>query len=915
MDLSAVAADIAALSAFGMASQDNRLLRIDFPSGGAPEKGVLLVNTMHAREELSRDFVIKLELLSDNAFITLKSMMGKQVTVSLVRADGSLRYFNGYVNAFGLQRTDGGFAFYHMELAPWLAFAKLREDCVSFHHKNVIGITEATFERYIERDYNTAINDDDPTLTCANQHNETDYNHLHRRWEALGLHYRYEHRADGHTLWLADNTAFAPWIDNAEEDGIGVISFRRESGADTADGIGEWQPARRLGSGSLSLTSFDYKMPNPNSALGYSLNAQGDVVEYERFRNTGSFGFRERSDGEALATRGMEALDSMTQYFEAAGNDRNAQAGRSFKLAGHFSSEPPNMALAERDYLIVAVDHVASNNYQTGAGALSDYTNKMVCVRQSVRWRPGRDYNSTRCADPGVQTALVVGPAGEQIHTDGLGRVRLQFHWDRAGSHDEHSSPWVRVSMPAAGAQFGQIGLPRVGQEVVVQFLDGNVDHPIITGLVYNSNMMPPWLLPGQRALSGLRSRELGAGAGGNHLVLDDTAGAVQAQLRSDHAHSQLSLGSIVRIEDNKGRKDARGEGWELATDAWGVARAARGMLLTTEARPRAQGTVKGMDESVKRLETAAALHKSLAENAHMHDIANAPGDQGAVAVSVKDQNDAIKGEGGDAPFPELSAPHLVLASPAGIESTSKKSTHLASAEHTALTTGINLSIVTGDSLLASVTNAFRLFVHKAGMRLIAAAGPVRIGAQSDNIDAIANKVLSLISESDWINISGKKGIRLHGSNSMLEISDKVQFFTSSPTLFHGNLETLAPQNRPHADAPPPKTENDATSPTEPDPDFIYHDVVAQSVGRDYARVPYSVYQGDTLIEDNITDGYGRAKIPKQAGATSYRIEFGSGEKIQIDAPAAPSTSSNKETSTSQKSTIQQGAPGSRRHS
>ncbi|WP_426196490.1 type VI secretion system Vgr family protein [Massilia sp. DWR3-1-1] len=612
MNLSEAAADIAALSCFGTTSQLNRLLRLNFPFGDGPEKGVLLVNTMDTREELSRDFHIDLELLSDNAFIPLKSMMAKMATVSLVRADGSLRYFNGYVAEFRLIRTDGGFAFYQMVLGPWLAFTKLRQDCVSFQNKSVIELTEATFELYPERDLKTRIDDPDPKLSCANQYNETDYNHLHRRWEALGLHYWYEHRADGHTLWLADNTAFAPWIDiekGADDDAVGEMAFRSESGAGEGDGIKQWQPARQIGSGSLTLTSFDYKAPRPQRALGYSANRQGEVYSYERFADTGAYAYSDHADGEALAARRMQELDSMKQFFHAAGNDCNAQAGRSFRLVGHFSSEPPRMAIAARDYVIVAIDHHASNNYQAGPGASSIYTNDMMCVRQSVRWRPGRGHNSERCVDPGVQTALVVGPAGQQIHTDSLGRIKLQFHWDRMGQYDEASSQWVRVAIPVAGGQFGQIGLPRAGQEVMVQYVGGNVDHPIVTGVVYNSANMPPWQLPGQGALSGLRSRELGGGGRSNHLVLDDTKGGIQAQLKSDHGCSQLSLGRIARIEDNAGRKDERGEGFELRSDAWGVVRAAKGLLITTEARLGAASHIKDMGETVRRLLAAREQH------------------------------------------------------------------------------------------------------------------------------------------------------------------------------------------------------------------------------------------------------------------------------------------------------------------
>lgn len=892
MDLSEAAAEIAGLSAFGMASQSNRLLRLDFPFGDGPKEGVLLVNSMEASEELSRDFRFQLELLSDNAFLGLKSMLGKMATVAMVRADGSLRYFNGYVTEFTLVKTDGGFAFYQMVLGPWLAFTRLRIDCVSFRNKTVIELTEAIFEKYIERDHRTSLTDADPKFSCANQYNETDYDHLHRRWEERGLYYWYEHRADGHTLWLADNVYFAPWTYSGEEGGLGEIAYRRETGDDQGDGIHAWRPTRKLGSGTLTVTSFDYKFPHPDSVMAYSATWQNADTPDDCHLDSGAYGFRDREEGDALVARSMEAMDSMTQYFHADGNDRTAQAGHSFRLVGHFSSDPPRTEKRARNHVIVAIKHLASNNYQAGPGAQSTYSNAMTCVRGSVRWRPERGHNSKPCARPGVLTALVVGPAGQEIYTDGLGRVKIQFHWDRLGNYDENSSTWVRVSMPVAGGQYGQIGLPRVGQEVVIQFMDGNMDHPIITGLVYNGKQLPPWQLPQQSALSGMRSRELGQYARGNHLVLDDTANAIQAQLRSDHAHSQLSLGHITRVEDNAGRKDARGEGWELATEGWGVARAGRGMLVTTEVRPRAQGPAKSMDETIKRLVAAAALQHELAVAAHTHDLPNAPGDQSAVADVLEAQNKAITGAG--TKFPELSEPHLVLASPAGIEMTSNKSTHVASTEHGAITCGKNLSFATGDSLLASVTNAFRLFVHQAGMRLIAAAGKVHIHAQSDDIEVIANKVLRLISESDWVDIRGKKGVRLHGADSMLEISDKVQFFTSSPSLFHGNLETFPPKNRPQPVTEKPKNDAAPSTPAELEAGYLYHDLRAHPTGHQYGYLAYQLYKGEVKVEDGMTDAYGRAKIAHEPGTLNYRIVLGNGEEFSINVSATGEVASKE---------------------
>ncbi|MGB9109245.1 MAG: type VI secretion system tip protein TssI/VgrG, partial [Telluria sp.] len=445
----------AALSAFGLNAQHDRLIRLDFPRDDGPDC-ILLPNRLKAHEEVSRCFRFEVELLSDDVEIRLKAMMGRMVTISLVREDGSLRYFNGYVTEFRFLRTDGGFAFYHMVLEPRLAFAKLRKDNRSFHGKSVLEITELTFAHYRQTDWNPVIVGDYPRLTYANQYDETDYNHLHRRWEELGLHYWYEHQADGHTLWLSDRSTLAQPIDPTGIDDAGAIPFRDKAGSLEDDGIREWSAVRRLGSGQTTLASFDYKNPVAQRATAESLNHQGDVYPYEIYENTGSYGFRTHDEGERLAQQRMGERDANTQTFDARGNDRTAQPGRCFKLADHFSAElrvpkrgePAPPSIRHRDYLILSVDHEASNNYQAGPGAPSHYENTFRCMRKDIQWRPGRHYNSQPCTYPGIQTAIVVGPAGAEIHTDGYGRVKVQFHWDRLGKRDENSSPWLRVMSP-----------------------------------------------------------------------------------------------------------------------------------------------------------------------------------------------------------------------------------------------------------------------------------------------------------------------------------------------------------------------------------------------------------------------------------------------------------------------------------
>ena len=306
----------------------------------------------------------------------------------------------------------------------------------------------------------------------------------------------------------------------------------------------------------------------------------------------------------------------------------------------------------------------------------------------------------------GIQGVKVAGPYVERLiesfcFMSARMRIKLQFPWDRYGQSNQNSSCWVRVSSAWAGNQLGAMHLPRIGEEVLVDFLGGDPDLPFVKGRMFNALNQPPWSLPDQQALSGFRSRELVPGGGNsaagrsNHLVLDDTEQKIQAQLKSDHQHSSLSLGHITRIEDHAGRKDPRGEGFELRTDGHGAIRAKDGLLISTEGRTGAQAHAKDMGETTARLNQAQDQHASLGDLAAQH-LAQDATDQGDVAKDLQAQNEAVKGGAAEqGKFPELAEPHIVIASPAGIVSTTTGSTHQHSGRHHAITSGGHTSIRT----------------------------------------------------------------------------------------------------------------------------------------------------------------------------------------------------------------------------
>jgi type VI secretion system secreted protein VgrG len=756
--------------------QYNRILRLAFPDNDAPA-AQFVVNKIDAIESLSKDFEFTVELLSDKASVALKEMQGKLLNIELVRRDGSLRYFSGYVFSFRRRHSDGGITFYEAKLGPWLKFLSLRKDNYLFHGKTLRDQTESIF-----RDYGTypqwewRVSGDDPAMTDACQFDETDFNYLSRRWEAAGWYYWYEHDAGGHKLIVSSDSTQAPALDGGAE-----VRFHGEGGALDEDAVDRWSPVRQTVASSFALNGFNFKDPIPASVALPTLNQQGDVPETESYEYAGAYGFRNTKDGDAQCRIRMEEIEAIAKYVEAEGNDRFLMPGRWFQLVDHFNHNAfgSRTEVGKDEFLMLSVRHIATNNFLQEENEKTLYRNWLRCTRKNIPWRPGRNFNSTDTRILAPQTAIVVGPSGpDSIHTDEYGRVRVQFHWDREGNNDERSSAWIRVSSSWAGAELGAAAIPRIGTEVIVQWLDGCPDRPIITGAVFNERNMPPWAAPGQQALTGLRSRELAPNAGNspsgrsNHLVLDDTNGQIQAQLKSDHQHSQLSLGYITRIENNAGRKDARGEGWEIATNAWGVARAGKGMLITTEARQNATGNAKEMGETVQRLTAAREMQEGQAELAEKNGCQEKQGQQSDVASTLKAQIDAIRGKDAASTengFPECSEPYLVLASPAGIATSTAQSTHIASDLNTAITSGRSVAIAAGDGFFASIRQTFRLFVQKAGMKLVAAAGDVDVKALTDNINLLAK--LSITHTANRIVISAKEDIVINGGGSYVKFS------------------------------------------------------------------------------------------------------------------------------------------------
>jgi type VI secretion system secreted protein VgrG len=524
-------APLTALQAILM-SQEKRIFKLKFPHNDGPTSPVHLEN-FDGVEGMNCAFAYKLKLISDDGRIELKDFMGKMVTVELDQANSSTpRYFNGYITSARHAGSDGGLSFYELTLSPWTKLLEHRRDHYIFHNKTLVGTLEELFADYGPyNDHKFVLANPGATETFRVQYDESDANYFNRRCEEKGWSYWFDHRADGHTLIISDDTT----TQASAIEPIAQVRFQGGNVKEKVDTIDQWNGQRSLQPSKVAVQSFDFKQPTfPLYSEQATNRKQGDkVLPMEVFEYTGALAFANIGAGNDLAALRLEEFEARAKSFCGTGNHRALTPGHYFELTEHFEHDQSEDKI-EREFVITSLTHSGSNNYlQKGANAV--YRNTFSALRRAIPWRPARHANSTPVAAPGIQTATVVGPAGEEIHCDEFGRVKVQFHWDRAGSMDDKSSCWVRVSSPWAGTNYGGIQLPRIGQEVIVDFLNGNVDQPIIVGRTYNQAQMPPWSLPAQKNQSGFYSKSIGGGYdNANVLRFDDTAQAEELWLHAE---------------------------------------------------------------------------------------------------------------------------------------------------------------------------------------------------------------------------------------------------------------------------------------------------------------------------------------------------------------------------------------------
>jgi type VI secretion system secreted protein VgrG len=516
--------------------QHERLLTVQVASLGSDD---LLVTGLMGHEEVSALFSFKLNLISDvPEKIVLNNIVGKNVTIGLMLRDESYRHFNGFVSRFSAGGRDYGgdqrFTHYRAEVVPWLWFLSRTADCRIFQEKTVPEIIEQIFKDLGFQDFRFDLNRSYTKWDYCVQYRETDFHFVSRLMEQEGIFYFFEHENGKHTLVMADATsAYNPCPNQTK------ARFFREGGfADREDTVNAWEVDQEFRPGKYTLRDYHFQMPSKNlevaepTKFNVGGNSKFEVYDFpgeyaQRFNKPDERLGKVEPEGRTVVGLRMEEEETPHLVHYGASICRAFTAGKRFELI-----EPPH-SVSSGPYVLTSVQHSATQPAEFvsgGDGSASDasYTNTFTCIPADVVFRPSRI--TPRSIVQGPQTAVVVGPKGEEIYTDKYGRVKVQFHWDREGKKDENSSCWVRVAQIWAGKRWGASFWPRIGQEVVVDFLEGDPDQPIIVGSVYNAEQMPPYQGDGpdskhksDNKVTGFKTNSTKGGRGFNELRFDDT--------------------------------------------------------------------------------------------------------------------------------------------------------------------------------------------------------------------------------------------------------------------------------------------------------------------------------------------------------------------------------------------------------
>lgn len=943
-DWGAMLADFA--SAF---KQENRLITLHF-GGDGPAADTLLPLKLSGQEQLSHCYRYQLECLSQDATLELKSLLGLPVEIGLLTAEGERRPISGIVTSAQTLGSDGGVGKYGLMIEPGLALLGLRRTSRVFQSKSVPDIVKTIISEHQANNPILAqsfklelhLEKQHPERSYCVQSKETDLQCIQRLLAEEGISFRFTFASDtslpSHTLVLFDDVYSLKAASQRQ------VRFHRADGTESEDTVFGWDSSRQLVSGQVSLHSYDYK-PAASSAstddsfLDHGTAGAQAMRSLEDYTPQTHYFGKDHDDLARYSRLRQQANDMLAKTFQGESNVRGLITGEWFQLdnhPAHYTDLPEQCQFVVLGQELTAINNLPTDFKQAlsqtalgGTANSSDlpYRNRFTAIRRGIAIVPGYDSLSQASPDalldglsarhakptaPGPQTAIVVGPPGETVYTDALGRVCVQFHWQRPAEHpdgtanfDEKASTWVRVACPSAGNGFGSQFIPRIGQEVVINFLDGDIDRLVITGVLYNGSHAVPGFsgatsLPANKTLSGIKTEEHGNGGQYGELLFDDTTGQVRTKLSSEHGKTQLNLGYLAHPR-TEGQAEPRGDGFELRTDHHGAIRAAHGLLLSTEAKNGASGNQLDREQALSQLTAAQSLAQALGETAthqladsietgpktvDLENTAQAKTTQGhldhltgAVKAWANGNNtgETASGDAGKQPI-------LLATAPAGIALTTQDALLLTSGANLDQVSQRDTQQTTARRWIHNAGQKISLFVQgvqdKVNLKLITAKGHALLHAQAGDMEVAGDKSLRIFANKEKLTVMAKEEVLLSCGGAYIRLSGgNIEIHAPGLESFKGashNFDGPAKMTPAHPHFP---------KSTLKQPLKINIGQAPNATSHDWKGMPYKLFADGAMIKEGVLDDSGHLMVDHELTTQKYKLELANGAVFKIPVP------------------------------
>ncbi|MDO7228292.1 type VI secretion system Vgr family protein [Acinetobacter nosocomialis] len=767
---------------------------------------------------LNQGMTAELICLSTNAHIPLKTFIGVQVAVDQITDRGSFFRTTGIITGASQGQSDGALTLYKLAISdPTYLWHKRRNSRV-FMNKSVKEISEILFQEWQAKSplFASSLTLDLSGLKqtydvrpFVMQLNESDYDFLTRLWRSEGISWL----IDEAELTVASNTDHIQpqklrlIDDNNQYEALTrrAIRYHRSSATEQFDSMTSLMADRSLQPTSVFVQRWQSDVLEQTDGVGsvqskhqHSSNYDNQSLSLEEAWHYSPAWMQDLNGEDGATSASNQQLEKFNQnlsaYYDAQSKQfiakttvRDTQVGYWFELNEH--PEIDQHESSDKEFLIVGKNYYNQNNLPKDLNQQiqtlvqqSDWqasntderqANQLILQRRHIPTTPA--YNpQTHSPVTHPQRAKVVGPEGEEIYVDEWGRIKVRFLFTRSDDHSHYGgagtnnndtdSAWIDVLTPWAGEGYGARFLPRIGEIVVINFFNGDIDRPFVMGRVHEAQRHPTKFdnkgkLPDTKKLSGIRSKEV-SGGGFGQLRFDDTPGQISTQLQSSHGASQLNLGKLSHPKD-KAESEDRGEGFELRTDQWGALRAGQGLLVSTHKQDNAKGEHLDAEVAKKQLEGSQTNSKALSDIAK-----NQKTDEIESIEQLKDFASQIQQQ-----IAKFEKALLLLSSPDGIALSTSEDIHISADAQINQIAGDSINISTQKNVIAHAQNRLSLFAAQSGLKAVAAQGKVEIQAQSDALDVLANKGITISSTEDRIEISSPKEIVITGASSQITLN------------------------------------------------------------------------------------------------------------------------------------------------